>query len=162
MTTSLIVLVSIHVFAILIAAMAFYALWLLLLAKRGATKKALLWRASIGFITACIAWGLDLFFLADYYLGKESPVTTTDVTTLIPTFVFFRAILLPLVVATAAVILVVLWRKGNSITSASPTPPSPDMALPRQSRLLSRCIITLTGLATISSAVLAFLGVMVP
>jgi len=162
MTQTLIILVSIHVFSLLTAASAFYALWLSLLAKHGATRSSKLWRAGIGAVAALTAWGIAFFCLGDYFLGIGVPVTPQDVTMLIPTFVLVQNILLPLLGAASLFIFGMLWRSAPAAT------PSPSTASPsgvpeaERGRLLSLLIGILTGIATVSAVALAFLGVMIP
>ena len=115
MTIFLILLVSTHVFLLLTAAIAFYAMLLQLLAKRGVNKKMLLWSAVVGFITSIFSWVISIVYLSDYYLGKEGYNTGYDVTTLIPKFVYVREILLPLLVVTALLVFIGVWLKGEHI-----------------------------------------------
>ena len=147
MTVSLILLVSVHVFLVLTAAIFFYGLLLKLLAKRGTDRKTMLFYALMGFVTAGLSFFTGSVSLRDYYNGLLGSVTDPSVTTLMPLFMWARSILFPLLVLSALIILGLVWTKGSYVN---------------EDRRLKNIFVILTILAVISAALLSFLGVLVP
>ena len=146
-TSKLIILVSVHVFLLLTSAIIFYALLLKLLAKRGTNKKSLLLHAVLSFGTAAAAWLISTLYLSAYYIGKEGLVTSLDTTTLVPTFVLVRELLLPLLVASALIVLVSVWFKGERVNDHVK---------------LKGGLIILSLIASIAAMALTFLGILIP
>ena len=146
-TQELIILISAHVFLLLTSAIIFYALLLKLLAKRGTNKKSLLLHAVLSFGTAAAAWLISTLYLSAYYIGKEGLVTSLDTTTLVPTFVLVRELLLPLLVASALIVLVSVWFKGERVNDHVK---------------LKGGLIILSLIASIAAMALTFLGILIP
>ena len=147
MTTSLILLITVHVFLTLTTAIIFYGLLLKLLAKRGTDKKTLFFYAFIGFVTA----GLSIFSgsvsLRDYYNGLLGSITDSSVTTLMPLFIVARSTLYPLLMLSALLIFGLIWTKGGGVN---------------ENKKIKNILIALSILAVISASTLSFLGVLVP
>jgi len=152
MTTTLITLVSLHVFLLLTAAIIFYSLLLQLLSKRGTTKKILLHRSVTGFVIVVISWLVSVLYLSRYYIGNEGFVTSakdisSDISTLVPTFVYIREILLPLLFVVSLILLLCIFWKGGQLEEK-----------PKYNKIF----IPLATLSCISAAVLVFLGILIP
>ena len=147
MTTSLIILISTHVFLLVTAAIAFYALLLQLLAKRGTHKKALLWRAVLGFVSTAVSEFISVVYLSDYYLGKLGLITNQDVTMLIPSLVLARFLLLPFLFASALILLLGIFWKGGQL---------------QEKPKYKKVFIPLAALSCVAAAALMFLGVLIP
>jgi len=147
MNTSLIAYLSGHVLLLLFAAMVFYALLLGLLGKHGTTKRALLWKSILGFGVAVLSFLIDTVYLSDYFVGKLGYSTDQSITTLIPSFVYTREILFPLLLASAFLVLILVWWRGEGVN---------------ENTMLKKQLVTLTTIAVVSAAALMFLGVLVP
>ena len=146
-TQELIILISAHVFLLLTSAIIFYALLLQLLAKRGTNKKSLLLYSILGFSTAAAAWLISITYLSDYYIGKEGLVTSLDTTTLVPTLVLVRELLLPLLVVGALIVFFAVWFKGERINDHLK---------------LKGGLVILSVVTSVAAMALTFLGILIP
>ena len=113
--TLLIILVTTHVFLLLIAVMVFYSFLLELLHKSGTNKKALFWRSALGFLSITLSWFLSIFYLVPYYVGREGFITDPSINMYIPTLVLIREIIfIPLVILSFLLMLGV-WFYGSKV-----------------------------------------------
>ena len=113
--TLLIILVTTHVFLLLIAVMVFYSFLLELLHKSGTNKKALLWRSALGFLSILSSWIISTLYLIPYYIGREGFITDPSVNMYIPKLVLIREIIfIPLVILSFLLTLGV-WLYGNKV-----------------------------------------------
>jgi len=147
MTVSLILLITVHVFLVLTAAIFFYGLLLKLLARKGSDRKTMLFYALLGFVTAALSIFAGSVPLRDYYNGLLGSLTDPSVTTLMPFFIAARSVLLLLLILSALLILIIIWMKGDEVN---------------QNKRVKNILIAFTILAVVSAAVLPFLGILVP
>lgn len=148
----LIFLVSLHVLLLFISATTFYMLLLALWQRKGTEKHILVIRAAVSFVSILGAWVVSILYLSDYYVGKEGFVTSakdisTDISTLVPTFVYIREILLPLLFVASLILLLFIFWKGGQLKEK-----------PKYNKIL----IPLTIISFIIATILTFLGVLIP
>lgn len=101
----------------------------------------------LGFGTAAAAWLISIVYLGDYYIGKEGLVTSLDTTTLVPTLVLVRELLLPLLVVGALIVLIAVWFKGEQINDHLK---------------LKGGLVILSLLASVVAMTLTFFGILIP
>ena len=147
MSRELTIYVSLHVYLLLASAVMFYGMLLNLLARRGTTKKALLWKALIGFAAATASYAISKIILDGYFIGKLGFVTDQSVTFLVPTLVFVREIALPFLIATSVITVFLVYTKGALINEHSK---------------LKMTLIILASLSFVIATALVFLGILVP
>lgn len=147
MTLSLILLITVHVFLALAAAVFFYGLLLKLLSKKGASRKSLIVYALLGFVTSGLAWFTGGVSLSDYYKGLFGFVTGESVTALMPLFAGARSLLFPILMLVALVVLITVWFKGGEVNENSK---------------VKAVLVMLVATAAMMATVLSFLGVLVP
>ena len=147
MNTELTIYVSLHVYLLLAAAVMFYGMLLNLLARRGTNKHALLWKALVGVTSVIISWAIAKKLLDGYFIGEMGFITDPSVTSLIPTLVMTREILLPLLIAISVIMVVLIYTKGSSINEYSK---------------LKMTLILLASLSFILASALTFFGILVP
>lgn len=149
MNTELTIFVSLHVYLLLAAAVMFYGMLLNLLARRGTTKYALLWKALVGVITVITSWTIAKVFLGGYFIGKLGFVTDQSVTSLVPTLVLAREIALPFLITTSVIIVALVYLGTIRVNI-------------NEYSKLKMTLVYLASLSFILATALTFLGVLVP
>ena len=147
MNTELIFFLSLHVYFLFAAAVMFYGMLLNLLARRGTTKYALLWKALAGMLAVIFALLIEKIFLGGYFIGKLGFITDPSVTSLIPVFVFIREIALAALIAVSVIMVALVYAKGEVINEYTK---------------LKMTLVSLASLSFVIAAALVFLGVLVP
>lgn len=147
MSTELTIYLSLHVYFLFASAVMFYGILLNLLARRGTTRTALLWKALVASIAVIISFVITKLFLVGYFVGKLGFVTDQSVTSLVPTLVFVREIALPFLIATSVITVFLVYTKG---------------ALINEYPKLKMTLIVLVSLSFITATALVFLGILVP
>ena len=147
MTQSLILLITVHIFLTLTAAVFFYGLLLKLLSKKGAHRNTLVVYALLGTVSAGLSWFSGGVSLSDYYKGLLGFVTGESVTALMPLFAGARSVLFPTLMLAALIVLITVWFKGGEVS---------------ENDNVKRVLVTFATVAAIASAALSFLGILVP
>ena len=147
MSTEMTIYLSLHVYLLLVAAVMFYGMLLNLLARRGTTRYALLWKALVGMLAIITSFFIAKIFLDGYFIGKLGFVTDPNVTSLVPALVLAREIALPLLIVASMIIVFLVFIKGTLINE-----------YPK----LKMTLVYLASLSFILAVALTFLGILVP
>lgn len=142
-----VLLVSAHISLALIAAIFFYWISVDVHLKRVINKKTLVFKSVVAVVASTLVWLSEVVYLSGYYVGKEGFNTPPNVTELLPTFAFVRAILLPLIAAVAAILLVMILFRGEYVS---------------ENKKLKGIIVTLSIIGWVGASALMLFGVLLP
>ena len=138
----------IHVYLILLAAIAFYWLLIDVLNKHGANPHGIRYKAVIALSAPLIASGIDKFIIPGYFRGDLGFVTTAyPAPQLVPHFALIREFLMPFVILVALAILILVWKHADTIA---------------EKPKIKQALIVLMSVGWFAASALVFLSILVP
>jgi len=147
MSTTLSTFITLHVSLMLLAAIAFYAMLLVLFSRRDFAYKALYRSTTLALVSVVLSELIAIFYLKDYFRGLIGHVTDPSVSSLVPLFAMTQVLLSVVLLAVAILAFITMWMKGHLVG---------------ESGQLKNLLVILSIIGVLSASALMFLGVLVP